>query len=251
LSNTSPQSDFYDRSDVVASYVAADTLQGAETFLFEKYIQQGSVILDLGVGAGRTTPFLAKYAKRYVGLDYASAMVDACRSRFPDLEFHCGDAADLSMFETASFDVVVFSYNGMGHLSHEGRAQCLAHIHRILKPSGYFIFSLHNARGLLLRPSRNGAGLLATVSGLARSAVANIRRMTQRLTSPTYWRGQGNLWLSLHGGRSLLFLSTPPATCQELDRNGFDLLDTLPNTYPVATNAVFFRLWYHAARRRA
>ena len=234
----------------MASYLAANALQGAETCFFEKYIKPGQAILDLGVGAGRTTPYLARDASRYVGLDYAAAMVEACQIRFPALEFVCGDAADLSMFETASFDVVVFSYNGMGHLSDAGRARLLEHVHRILKPSGYLIFSLHNARGLLLRPRRDGRGLAATAAGLAQSVAANLRRVTQRLTSPTFWRGHGPLWLNLHGGRSLLFQSTPPATRRELERSGFDLLETLPDTYPEQANPMLVRWWYYAARRR-
>ena len=124
--------------------------------LFETYVGEGSVILDLGVGGGRTTPFLSRRASRYVGLDYSSSMVERCRAKFSDLQFRVGDAADLSELPDCQFDAVVFAYNGIDFVLPEAsRQSCWKHISRVLKPGGTLIFSSHNARAVFVSPGWN------------------------------------------------------------------------------------------------
>ena len=131
----------YNKPDVVKCYAEADCLQPDEAYAFDKYIRSGETILDLGVGGGRTTPYLVAKAKKYIGVDYSDAMVEACQRKFPDLEFHCEDASDLSRFADASFDVVVFSLNGIDYIrTDEARARCLLEVKRVLKPGGRFLF---------------------------------------------------------------------------------------------------------------
>ena len=69
----------YSNSSVVDHYEKAEGLMPPERVLFSKYAKGGMDILDIGVGGGRTTPFLAEKASRYLGLDYATAMVEACK----------------------------------------------------------------------------------------------------------------------------------------------------------------------------
>ena len=52
-------------------------------------------VLDIAVGAGRTTGLLSRYAATYVGVDIAESMVDLARERFPDVDLRVGDARDL------------------------------------------------------------------------------------------------------------------------------------------------------------
>src|SRR5690349_13654780 len=131
----------YTTPEIVARYAAMDSLSTCEQVLFDTYLRQGMAILDLGVGAGRTTPRLSSIASHYVGVDYSEEMIRTCRRKFPHLQFFIADAADLSQFADASFDAVVFSYNGL---------DCLRECHRALKPGGVYIFSTHNPRGLFL-----------------------------------------------------------------------------------------------------
>src|SRR5262249_13250127 len=86
----------YQAQQVADHYAALDYLTPCERLLFENYIPQGGEILDLGVGGGRTTKFLSDRASRYLGVDYSQPMIDACRRKFPKLEFVVADAADLS-----------------------------------------------------------------------------------------------------------------------------------------------------------
>ena len=43
-------------------------------------------VLDLGIGAGRTTSILAPIARSYVGSDYSPGMVAAARAAHPDVD---------------------------------------------------------------------------------------------------------------------------------------------------------------------
>ena len=132
-----PNLDVYNRPDVAAHYGALDYLDDCERRLFEDYLKLGMAILDLGVGGGRTTPCLSMIASRYVGVDYAEEMIGVCRSKFPQLEFAVGDASDLSRFADASFDAVIFTFNGLDCLAPDlKRQQCLRECHRVLKNDG-------------------------------------------------------------------------------------------------------------------
>src|SRR6267142_1420938 len=103
----------FNRPETVDIYAKLEGLTPCERYLFEKHIPKGANVLDLGVGAGRTTAILSDRAGSYVGLDFAPEMIRACRERFPGLDLRVQDAADLSAFPDASFDAAVFSFNGL------------------------------------------------------------------------------------------------------------------------------------------
>ena len=131
---------------IVDSYAAADGLTAAETAALDRVRDRckGGKILDVGVGAGRTTAALRALSKDYQGVDYSEAMVALCRLKFPDVDFACRDARDLAALPEARFDLVVFSFNGIDYASHQDRGRILAGIARLLKSGGEFLFSTHN-----------------------------------------------------------------------------------------------------------
>ena len=139
----------FDLEETVADYAARKDLFPPEQEIFAKYarvIATGRV-LDLGVGGGRTTAHLLSRCRSYRAIDYAPAMIEACRRRFPDCApdvFMCGDARDLSCANGANFDFVLFSYNGLDMVSHAHRIQILGEIRRVLSPDGLFFFSAHS-----------------------------------------------------------------------------------------------------------
>src|ERR1041384_197595 len=81
--------------------------------------------LDLGVGAGRTTEHFAQLMGRYVGSDFSPAMVDVCRSRFPQFDIIADDARAIS-FPDGQFDFVAFSYNGISEIPENEIPKALA-----------------------------------------------------------------------------------------------------------------------------
>jgi SAM-dependent methyltransferase len=104
-------------------------------------------ILDLGVGAGRTVPLLRGISRNYVALDYTPELVAACRQKYPDVNVQDGDARDLSRFGDDTFQLVVFSFNGIDAVSDEDRMTILREVHRVLRKGGTFLFSAHNDAG--------------------------------------------------------------------------------------------------------
>ena len=140
----------YELADVVQSYLQHNQLTSGERLLFSRYAADFSnkKVLDLGVGAGRTTPALAAIAAEYWGIDYSKAMVDACKSRFSALNnvrFLQDDARSLVHCPNGYFDAALFSFNGIDIVDMEGRKAVLEAVHRVLKPGGTFVFSFHNA----------------------------------------------------------------------------------------------------------
>ncbi|MEK1903447.1 MAG: class I SAM-dependent methyltransferase [Rhizobium sp.] len=105
---------------------------------------KGGSVLDIGVGGGRTAALLASEADNYVGIDYTPEMVTLARSNHPGLRFENMDARDLSAFANGSFDLVVFSYNGIDSVDADGRRSVLREVLRVLKAGGTFAFSTFN-----------------------------------------------------------------------------------------------------------
>ena len=127
----------------------------------------GKKMLDIGVGAGRTTASFAPLVASYVGVDYSPPMIAACESRlghqFSNVSLLVGDARDLSAFDTASFDFVFFSFNGLDCVDHADRFKVLSEMRRVCRPDGRICFSAHNiyaaAQLFHLRPHDRSSSL--------------------------------------------------------------------------------------------
>jgi SAM-dependent methyltransferase len=92
-------------------------------------------------------PLLRAVSLDYIAIDFSIPMVEACRVKYPDACIEVGDARDLSRFDDESFDLVVFSWNGIDAVDHEDRSLVLNEVRRVLASGGVFQFSTHNARG--------------------------------------------------------------------------------------------------------
>ena len=114
--------------------------------LLEKEISAMSM-LDIGVGAGRTTYFFAPRVKQYLGMDYSATMIKACKALYPSLAFEVGDVRTLT-YKDSSFDFLLFSFNGLDSISPTDRHTALKEIYRVLAPGGYFAFSTHHLGGI-------------------------------------------------------------------------------------------------------
>lgn len=130
----------------VLEYALSDVLTLAEAAAINKVLPQlkNKAILDLGVGAGRTVEPLISVADSYIGVDYVHEMVAHCKARFPGVQFEQSDARAMPQFNDASFDLIVFSCNGICMVDHAGRLAILSEVKRLLRPGGFFIFSTYN-----------------------------------------------------------------------------------------------------------
>jgi SAM-dependent methyltransferase len=263
----------YDTPTVASHYAVLDYLTPCERLLFDSFIKPGSAVLDLGVGGGRTTPYLASPASRYVGADYAPAMVKACQAKFPGLEFRVADAADLSAFQDGAFDVVVFAFNGLDYVfPAESRHACLRHTHRILKPNGFLIFSSHNPRAVVVRRRWNrerlqrlarrfsggwgplynlllvGFSDVRSVLAVGQSAWATLMRL-RRILSRAFWRGEGHLVDSAHRGLFTHYW-IPERVIDELDHAHFRVERVLGDDYPQASHHYTTDWYYYVFAKR-
>lgn len=227
----------YERPDVVERYVDMRGLLPVEGELFARHLRPGSRVLDIGVGAGRTTPALSADAATYVGLDISAAMIDACRVRFPDLTFEVGDAADLSRFPDASFDLVVFSFNGIDHLHPESaRARCLREMRRVVAPGGLVVYSSHRPFAVLARSGRlRGVAPKLAAARAWRAVRRSIALVAQLVTAPDLWDGAGYYRdLSLH--RTKMFAVTPGRARAMAAAAGLDEITHVDGTFPARSH---------------
>jgi SAM-dependent methyltransferase len=215
--------DVFDTDQVVAAYRGSTDLMEDERLHFDAYVARGARILDLGVGTGRTTPYLAARASTYVGIDYAPSMVEQARQLHDGVDLRVADASDLSQFVDDSFDVVVFSYNGLDYLYPDSRReQCLLEIHRVLRRGGHLVMSQHNPRGLV-DPLPHDQPLVRRL--LVQTFVA-ARRARRLVSTAAFWRGSGYVLEPARGGL-VHHMAGCRAVTAELDRYEFTVVSAL------------------------
>ncbi len=217
---------------VAATYARSQSLMPAELAVFARgyaFIEDGRV-LDLGVGAGRTLPYLSGPAKKYVAIDYSEAMVALCRRAHPAADVRLGDARALE-FPDASFDFVYFSYNSIDCVPLEGRRQVFDEVLRVLRPGGGFGFSSHNARLVKNVPAKLH---LPEVEWTLSPAKLAVRLARAGLDAAKTWKNQlelrkgevrGDGYVVVNDGAhsaSMLFVYADPTwQCEELLAHGF------------------------------
>jgi ubiquinone/menaquinone biosynthesis C-methylase UbiE len=230
---TSLSGGLYDAPEVVSEYeLQAAELTPCEQALFDAELAPGIDVLDVGVGAGRTTPAVSRLARRYVGIDCAAGMVAVCRHRFIHLDFRVMDAAVLAGLDDRSFDAVVFSFNGIDCLlPAERRELAWREFARVLRPGGKLLVSSHNARQILMRPELDRSSARRLARSLGGWAARSMRQVVRVVRWSAFWRGEGYLMESLHGGMPIWY-STPRRVAEEARRAGFELKQVRPRGYP-------------------
>jgi len=237
----------YNDPGIVADYDQRAELHDAERLLFDAYLRQSMSILDIGVGAGRTTPYLSKLAARYVGIDCSEAMIARCREKFPTMSFLQMDAVDMSAFPDCAFDAVVFSFNGIDHIaSEDARAKCLRECSRVLRPDGVFILSSHNARYLLFPPILHHVSAVKKAWRLMYSAAQTARNLLPRLSSRAFWGGAGYVYDPLAHGGILTYVSTPNRFAAEMSQLGFKVARVVGAHHPSGHWALATPWYYYA-----
>jgi SAM-dependent methyltransferase len=238
----------YERDAVVREFTEMRELFPCEEHLFGRYLSDGARVLDLGVGAGRTSGVLAASASVYVALDYSEAMVRNCRERHPTVDVRLGDAAELGAFVAGSFDLVVFSYNGLDYLHPAAkRDRCLEEIARVLDTDGVLVVSTHNARALARPVPRHGTGFAAGAKALAVQAYATLRLWWHALPSRTTWRGEG--YVRDSASANVMYAVSPARFEDALERHGLRPLERVASRYP-EQHSWWVEPWYYVAARK-
>jgi ubiquinone/menaquinone biosynthesis C-methylase UbiE len=200
----------YESKEFLNDYISQIELQKPELAILKELKGKLSNVrmLDIGVGAGRTTEHFAGLVREYVGVDYSSTVIKACRLKFPQYRLEVADARNLSCFNNAYFDFVMFSFNGIDSVEHKERIAILREIRRVTRKGGYFSFSTHNLNYWQLNPvglSKNPVILSSRICNLLLSRVLNrkawqiMRRNTRkRQYAMVYHKYKNNLFRSYY-----------------------------------------------------
>jgi ubiquinone/menaquinone biosynthesis C-methylase UbiE len=138
----------YEDNNAVNSYLLLKDLQKPEEKIIQKYYDKinNSVLLDVGIGTGRTTFHLYPITSKYVGVDVSKNMIEGAKKNFVNnnIDFKVCDARDMSVFEDNTFDVVFFSFNGIDYVNFDERILFFNEVKRISKKNALLVFSTHN-----------------------------------------------------------------------------------------------------------
>jgi SAM-dependent methyltransferase len=119
-----------------------DELNNPATFRLIGKVE-GRFVLDLACGEGYNTQILARKGAKVVGLDFSAKLVQLARIEEAKeklgVDYHFGDAADLSRFPSNHFDLVT-CFMALQDIKDYRRA--VSEVARVLKNGGRFVFSI-------------------------------------------------------------------------------------------------------------
>ncbi|MEK6805795.1 MAG: class I SAM-dependent methyltransferase [Pseudomonadota bacterium] len=135
----------YNAKTTVERYTRLQALFPAEQQIFDAHAQQfGGRVLDIGIGAGRTTHTLLPRCREYVGIDFSASMVQRAKAKFQSGEFLTMDMRTCpAALSGRMFDAILISFNSIDYLPWEDRNQLLTALRALLHPCGVLAFSTH------------------------------------------------------------------------------------------------------------
>jgi SAM-dependent methyltransferase len=220
----------YQRPGIDRHY-SDDTLWRAEGIALLKYQPAfaGKDVLDIGVGTGRTTIYLAPLARRYQAIDYSTEMVRSFEATFADIPIALTDMRQMAPFPDADFDFVLASNNVFDAVGHDDRLRTLREIHRVLRPGGILMFTSHNrdrkgaAHWPRLEFSRNPITQLLLAGNWCKALANHLRLRRYQVFAEDY----AILNDQAHDCSLLHYYIGSAAQGQQLRDLGFGLLDVL------------------------
>lgn len=216
----------YEGQRIVQHYIRQNELQKPEQTILNLLSDKlpAMKMLDIGVGAGRTTQHFSRLVAEYVAVDYAENMIKACAQRFgqtgSNLYFRVCDVRSMTIFPDGYFDFVLFSYNGIDSISHEDRLLAFKEIRRVCKTGGVFCFSSHNLHSIDQLLAVQSGDLLRTTY---RRWIRNpLLILLNEKFSELKQRPFAVLKDGTHGFRLEIYYVKPSEQLEQIARAGFD-----------------------------
>lgn len=104
---------------------------------------EGSSVLELGCGNGKTSSALVAAGYSVTGVDFSDAAVYNCKEMCPGHRFICADVTELP-FEDDSFDGAV-AFHVLEHLDDAGMVKALDEIQRVLRNRSHLFVKVFSA----------------------------------------------------------------------------------------------------------
>jgi SAM-dependent methyltransferase len=117
-------------------------------------------ILDFGCGCGRVARWWDELSGPAVyGCDYDGVLTGWCRRNLPFLSVKTNASVPPLPFRRESFDFI-YAISLFTHLDAAAQHAWIPDVHRVLRPGGLFLFTVHGERftGLLSEPDRAAFG---------------------------------------------------------------------------------------------
>jgi ubiquinone/menaquinone biosynthesis C-methylase UbiE len=221
----------YNSENVVSQFVTLGDLQKPEKKILNEFKNKlpNMKMLDVGVGAGRTTIHFAYLAKEYSGIDCSKNMIRECHKKFQNypkkISFMTEDARNMTLFKDNYFDFVLFSWCGIDYVAHEDRQKILSEIRRVIKKGGYFCFQTHNMNyemeNCSIRFSKNPYQLAWIISRLLQLRLLNGSEVWKIIRTPS--RKQQHILFhdETHDFRLKTYVITPMGQIEQLNQFGF------------------------------
>ncbi len=221
----------FESEDVVNVFCPQSRLQKPEETVLNRlrFKLPDMKMLDVGVGAGRTTTHFAGLTKEYIGIDYSNNMVKACRKKFAkypkQLSFLTMDARNLVNFNDGFFDFVLFSWCGLDYVNHEDRLRILMEIRRVTRTGGYFCFQTHNLNYQLgncsIRFSKDPGQFLWSLIWVLQMRLLNKRQVWETIRSPSKDKKHILFNDGTHEFRLKTYFISPVEQFEQLNATGF------------------------------
>ena len=114
---------------------------------FESYLENNSLIIDLGGGSGKLTNYFNKKGYKAICYDFSENMKKYAEKIYPNIQFILDDIVNINNhFNKESIDGIIAMYS-LFHIPKENINQLFKDINNILKNNGLFCFSLQLGSG--------------------------------------------------------------------------------------------------------
>jgi len=189
----------------------------------------GRDMLDIGVGTGRTSLYLAPIVHRYEAIDYSPVMVQHLARAMPEISVRQADMRDLSQFNDSEFDFILATNNVIDAVGHDDRLRALREAGRVLRTGGVLMLSTHNRdyrealRGPRLHWSRNPVTEVHHLHRWMRQMGNYARVGALRELNPSYalLNDEGHYYACLH------YYIDQEGQRRQFAALGFEVLDVL------------------------